>query len=251
MEEAKRFMDETRELLRLTKEGDEEAREKLVLDNIGLIWSVVKRFTNRGYDPDDLFQVGSIGLLKAVDKFDLAYDVRFSTYAVPMITGEIKRFLRDDGMMKVSRSLKENAYKIKLAREEFSVKYQREATIDEIAKETNLAREEIVVALEANKEVESLYQPTYQGDGSEILLMDRLPKEEDEEETLLNHILLEESLEKLEEVERNLIEYRYFHGKTQQEIAAILHISQVQVSRMEKRVLRRLREQILGHSGKM
>lgn len=244
-------MDETRELLRLTKEGDEEAREKLVLDNMGLIWSVVKRFTNRGYDPEDLFQIGSIGLLKAVDKFDLSYDVRFSTYAVPMITGEIKRFLRDDGMIKVSRSLKENAYKINQVREAFSMQHQREATIDEIAKETNLAREEIVVALEANKEVESLHQPTYQGDGSEILLMDRLTKEDDEEEMVLNHVLLEESLKNLSEEERSLIEYRYFHGKTQQEIAGILQISQVQVSRMEKKVLRRLREQILGHSGKM
>ena len=113
-------MDKTRELLRLTKEGDEEAREKIVVDNMGLIWSVVKRFTNRGYDPEDLFQVGSIGLMKAVDKFDLSYDVKFSTYAVPMITGEIKRFLRDDGMIKVSRSLKENAYKIRQAMEAFS-----------------------------------------------------------------------------------------------------------------------------------
>ena len=125
-------MDETRNLLRLTKDGDVHAREKLILDNMGLIWSVVKRFTNRGYDPEDLFQIGSIGLLKAVDKFDLAYDVKFSTYAVPMITGEIKRFLRDDGMIKVSRSLKENAYKIKQAREQISMKYQREATIEEI-----------------------------------------------------------------------------------------------------------------------
>ncbi len=244
-------MDETRELLRLTKEGDEHARETLVLENMGLIWSVVKRFTNRGYDPEDLFQIGSIGLLKAVDKFDLSYDVKFSTYAVPMITGEIKRFLRDDGMIKVSRSLKENAYKIKQASEEISMRHQREATIDEIAKETSLAREEIVVALEANKEVESLHQPTYQGDGSEILLMDRLPKDENEEEKILNHVLLEESLKQLKEEEQMLIEYRYFHGKTQQEIAGILHISQVQVSRMEKKVLRRLRQQIIGHSGKI
>lgn len=244
-------MDETRELLRLTKEGDEHARETLVLENMGLIWSVVKRFTNRGYDPEDLFQIGSIGLLKAVDKFDLTYDVKFSTYAVPMITGEIKRFLRDDGMIKVSRSLKENAYKIKQAREEFSMKYQREATIEEIAQATCLAREEIVVALEANKEVESLHQPTYQGDGSKILLMDRLPKDENEEERILNHVLLEESLKQLKEEEQMLIEYRYFHGKTQQEIAQILHISQVQVSRMEKKVLRRLRQQIVGHSGKI
>lgn len=244
-------MDKTRELLRLTKEGDEEAREKIVVDNMGLIWSVVKRFTNRGYDPEDLFQIGSIGLMKAVDKFDLSYDVKFSTYAVPMITGEIKRFLRDDGMIKVSRSLKENAYKIRQAMESFSMEHQREATLDELAQKMNLAREEIVVAMEANKDVESLHQPTYQGDGSEILLMDRIPREENEEERVLNHVILEESMKELAPEEKKLIEYRYFQGKTQQEIARILHISQVQVSRLEKKILRRMREQMIGHSGKM
>ena len=244
-------MDKTRELLRLTKEGDEEAREKIVVDNMGLIWSVVKRFTNRGYDPEDLFQIGSIGLMKAVDKFDLSYDVKFSTYAVPMITGEIKRFLRDDGMIKVSRSLKENAYKIRQAMESFSMEHQREATLDELAQKMNLAREEIVVAMEANKDVESLHQPTYQGDGSEILLMDRIPREENEEERVLNHVILEETMKELAPEEKKLIEYRYFQGKTQQEIAGILHISQVQVSRLEKKILRRMREQMIGHSGKM
>lgn len=244
-------MDKTMELLRLTKEGDEEAREKIVVDNMGLIWSVVKRFTNRGYDPEDLFQIGSIGLMKAVDKFDLSYDVKFSTYAVPMITGEIKRFLRDDGMIKVSRSLKENAYKIRQAMESFSMEHQREATLDELAQKMNLAREEIVVAMEANKDVESLHQPTYQGDGSEILLMDRIPREENEEERVLNHVILEESMKELAPEEKKLIEYRYFQGKTQQEIAGILHISQVQVSRLEKKILRRMREQMIGHSGKM
>lgn len=244
-------MDKTRELLRLTKEGDEEAREKIVVDNMGLIWSVVKRFTNRGYDPEDLFQIGSIGLMKAVDKFDLSYDVKFSTYAVPMITGEIKRFLRDDGMIKVSRSLKENAYKIRQAMESFSMEHQREATLDELAQKMNLAREEIVVAMEANKDVESLHQPTYQGDGSDILLMDRIPREENEEERVLNHVILEESMKELAPEEKKLIEYRYFQGKTQQEIAGILHISQVQVSRLEKKILRRMREQMIGHSGKM
>ena len=221
------------------------------MDNMGLIWSVVKRFTNRGYDPEDLFQIGSIGLMKAVDKFDLSYDVKFSTYAVPMITGEIKRFLRDDGMIKVSRSLKENAYKIRQAMESFSMEHQREATLDELAQKMNLAREEIVVAMEANKDVESLHQPTYQGDGSEILLMDRIPREENEEERVLNHVILEESMKELAPEEKKLIEYRYFQGKTQQEIAGILHISQVQVSRLEKKILRRMREQMIGHSGKM
>ena len=148
-------MDKTRELLRLTKEGNEAAREQIILNNVGLIWSVVRRFTNRGYESEDLFQIGSIGLMKAVDKFDLSYDVKFSTYAVPMITGEIRRFLRDDGMIKVSRSLKENVYKIMKAREKFCQQYQREATIEEISEITKITREEIVTFLEASNEVES------------------------------------------------------------------------------------------------
>lgn len=241
-------MDETRELLKLTKEGDQDAREKIVLDNMGLIRSVVKRFTGRGHEPEDLFQIGSIGLLKAVDKFDLSYDVKFSTYAVPMITGEIKRFLRDDGMIKVSRSLKEIAYQVRQAGEAFAMKYNREATIDELSKETKIARDEIVVALEANKDVESIYQASYQSDDSQVLLVDKLPGEENESETVINHVILEELMDALSGDERELITMRYFHGKTQQEIAKKLSISQVQVSRMEKKILLRMRKQILGHS---
>ena len=171
-------MDKTRELLRLTKEGNEAAREQIILNNVGLIWSVVRRFTNRGYESEDLFQIGSIGLMKAVDKFDLSYDVKFSTYAVPMITGEIRRFLRDDGMIKVSRSLKENVYKIMKAREKFCQQYQREATIEEISEITKITREEIVTSLEASNEVESIHQSAYQKDGSEISLLDKLSKGE-------------------------------------------------------------------------
>ena len=241
-------MDETRELLKLTKEGDQGAREKIVLDNMGLIWSVVKRFTGRGHEPEDLFQIGSIGLLKAVDKFDLSYDVKFSTYAVPMITGEIKRFLRDDGMIKVSRSLKEIAYQVRQAGEAFAMKYNREATIDELSRETKIARDEIVVALEANKDVESIYQPSYQSDDSQVLLVDKLPGEENESDTVINHVMLEELMDTLCGEERELITMRYFHGKTQQEIVKKLSISQVQVSRMEKKILLRMRKQILGHS---
>lgn len=239
-------MDKTRELLRLTKEGNEEAREKLVLDNVGLIWSVIRRFTNRGYESEDLFQIGSIGLIKAVDKFDLSYDVKFSTYAVPMITGEIRRFLRDDGMIKVSRSLKENAYKIMKAREKFCQQYQREATIEEISKITKITKEEIVTSLEANSEVESLHQPAYQKDGSEILLVEKLSNEENESEKVINHVMLNEAMKYLEESEKQMIQYRYFEGKTQQEIAKIFGISQVQVSRMEKKILKKMREQING-----
>ena len=217
-------MDKVRELLQLTKEGNEEAREKLILDNVGLIWSVVRRFTNRGYESDDLFQIGSIGLMKAVDKFDLSYDVKFSTYAVPMITGEIRRFIRDDGMIKVSRTLKEN----------------------EISSITQIAREEIVTSMEASSEVESLHQPAYQKDGSEILLMEKLSKEGNETEKVIDHVLLHQAMKHLEERERQIIQYRYFDGKTQQEIAGLFHISQVQVSRMEKKILKKLKRQMVG-----
>lgn len=240
-------MDKTRELLRLTKEGNEAAREQIILNNVGLIWSVVRRFTNRGYESDDLFQIGSIGLMKAVDKFDLSYDVKFSTYAVPMITGEIRRFLRDDGMIKVSRSLKENVYKIMKAREKFCQQHQREATIEEISEITKITREEIVTSLEASNEVESIHQPAYQKDGSEISLLEKLSKEENESEKVIDHVLLNEAMKHLEKEEQQMIYYRYFEGKTQQEIAKIFHISQVQVSRMEKRILKKLRRQMIGN----
>ena len=235
-------MDKTRELLRLTKEGNEAAREQIILNNVGLIWSVVRRFTNRGYESEDLFQIGSIGLMKAVDKFDLSYDVKFSTYAVPMITGEIRRFLRDDGMIKVSRSLKENVYKIMKAREKFCQQYQREATIEEISEITKITREEIVTSLEASNEVESIHQSAYQKDGSEISLLDKLSKGENESEKVVDHVLLKEAMKHLEQKEQQMIE-----GKTQQEIAKIFHISQVQVSRIEKRILKKLRRQMIGN----
>ena len=184
-------MDKTRELLRLTKEGNEAAREQIILNNVGLIWSVVRRFTNRGYESEDLFQIGSIGLMKAVDKFDLSYDVKFSTYAVPMITGEIRRFLRDDGMIKVSRSLKENVYKIMKAREKFCQQYQREATIEEISEITKITREEIVKELldqvdeqikakrsaqliELGEKKRAAYEQSFQGKEVEVLVEEDL-----------------------------------------------------------------------------
>ena len=240
-------MDHTIDLIQKSHEGDEEARAQIVEENTGLVWCIVRRFAGRGTEMEDLFQIGSIGLLKAIDKFDLSYDVKFSTYAVPMISGEIKRFLRDDGMIKVSRTLKENAYKIMKAREMFCQKYQREATIDEISSITQIAREEIVTSLEASSEVESLHQPAYQKDGSEILLMEKISKEENETEKVIDHVLLNEAMKHLEEQERKVIEYRYFEGKTQQEIAGIFHISQVQVSRMEKKILKKLKRQMIGN----
>ena len=237
-------MDKTRELLRLTKEGNEAAREQIILNNVGLIWSVVRRFTNRGYESEDLFQIGSIGLMKAVDKFDLSYDVKFSTYAVPMISGEIRRFLRDDGMIKVSRSLKETAYKAFLARERLQKKYNREPTMEELAAELEVEKEELAMALDASGEVESLHKPIYQKDGNEIQLLDKLEEEEGQEETILNHMLIRQLLEELDREERQLIYLRYFANQTQSEIGKKLGISQVQVSRLEKKILKNMRTKI-------
>jgi len=223
--------------------GDKNARDYLVEQNVGLVWSIVRRFMNRGYEAEDLFQIGSIGLLKAIDKFDVSYEVKFSTYAVPMITGEIKRFMRDDGMIKVSRTIKENAVKIKGIKDALSNAWNREPTIDELAQETGISPEDVLLALDSASEVESLQKVVYQGDGAAISLMDRLVEKRDEHEEALNRILLEELLSSLTSQERELLRLRYFEEKTQTEIAGRLGLSQVQVSRMEKRLLARLRLQ--------
>ena len=234
-------MEETAVLLTQAQAGDRGAREILVEKNLGLVHHIVKRFLGRGYEAEDLFQIGSIGLMKAIDKFDLTYEVKFSTYAVPMIAGEIKRFLRDDGMVKVSRTLKENGMKIKQAADEVSKELGREATISEISELTGISVEDIVVAMEANAEVESIYKSVYQSDGNEIYMVDRLPSGKDDNEKVLNHILLEQLLSELTDEEKRLIALRYFQDKTQVEVAWQLGISQVQVSRLEKRILLRMR----------
>lgn len=237
-------MDRTIALIKKAHEGDEEAKSQLVEENIGLVWCIAKRFFNRGAEAEDLFQIGSIGLLKAIDKFDLSYDVKFSTYAVPMISGEIKRFLRDDGLIKVSRSLKELSYKAFLSQEKLREKLGREPNIEEISDFIGVEKEELVMALEANSEVESLYKTIYQKDGHELWLMDKLEEKEEKEERLLDHMLLNQLLSQLEKGERQLIYLRYFAGRTQAEVGEILGISQVQVSRLEKKILRRLREKL-------
>ena len=237
-------MDETMRLIQMAHEGDKAARDRLVEENVGLIWSIVRRFGNRGHEMEDLFQIGSIGLLKAIDKFDLSYDVRFSTYAVPMITGEIKRFLRDDGLIKVSRSVKELGMKVGAARESLSGSLGREPTIEEIAGELKVSREEVAASLEAGAEVESLYRPFGKNDGQELCLMDRLEEKEDAEETLLNRMVLRELISELGPKEREIIIRRYFYNQTQSVIAADLDISQVQVSRLEKKILRQMREKL-------
>ena len=234
-------MDHTIALIKKSHDGDKEARERLVEENVGLVWCVVKRFYGRGTDAEDLFQIGSIGLLKAIDKFDLSYEVKFSTYAVPMISGEIKRFLRDDGMIKVSRSLKELSYKIFQAREALTASLGREPTLEELAVTMDVDKEEIVQAMEAGGEVESLYKPIHQKEGNEIRLVDKLEEKERKEEKILDHMLLAQLLETLDKEERQLIYLRYFADDTQSQVGKKLGISQVQVSRMEKRIIENLR----------
>jgi len=254
------------ELLAEAHAGNREARNRIVEKNIGLVWNIVKRYTGRGYDQEDIFQIGCIGLIKAIDHFDTSYQVKFSTYAVPMISGEIKRFLRDDGMIKVSRTIKENGFKVKRAAEDLSQKLGRNATIDEIAAATELTTEEIVLAMEAGSEVDSIYRTIYQSEGRDISMVDQIVRTngsaigyagtnsaesarmmnstslDAEKEEVLNHMLLHQLLNELEEKERKLIEYRYFRDMTQMQVAKCLGISQVQVSRLEKKILKQMRQ---------
>lgn len=216
----------------------------MVEENLGLVFTIVKRFAGRGTEMEDLFQIGSIGLLKAIDHFDLSFDVKFSTYAVPMITGEIKRFLRDDGMLKVSRSLKETAHKAAAARESLEKKLGREPTMTELSGEIGISREEIVLAMEAAADVESLHKPVYQGDGTAIFLEDRIEEKDSMDDRVLDRMVLREVLEKLEPEERLVITMRYFKDKTQAQVAQILGRTQVQISRMEKRILKKMRDAI-------
>lgn len=237
-------MERTIALIQKSHEGDEDARAKLVEENIGLIWCVVKRFLGRGVESEDLFQIGSIGLLKAIDKFDFSFGVKFSTYAVPMISGEIQRFLRDDSMLKVSRSLKETAYKAFQIKEKMMEELNREPTLEELAQQMGLAREDLVMALEAGAEVESLYKPILQKDGKETALLEKIEEKTSQEEQTINRILLNQLLEELTGKERQVIYMRYYAEKSQVEIGKMLGISQVQVSRMEKRILSRMREKV-------
>lgn len=237
-------MDRTIALIQKSHDGDEKARAQLVEENAGLVWCIVKRFNNRGVEAEDLFQIGNIGLLKAIDKFDLQYNVKFSTYAVPMISGEIKRFLRDDGMIKVSRSLKELAYKAYLCQEKLLERLGREPSVTEIAEELEVSTEELTMAMEASGDIESLQKSIYQKDGQEILLMDKLPVQERQEERIINHMVLNSLLESLESKERQLIYLRYFANRTQTQVGEELGISQVQVSRMEKKILKQMRDKI-------
>lgn len=238
-------MTENAVLIKRAQEGEKQAREVLIEQNLGLVHHIVKRFMGRGYEAEDLFQIGVIGLIKSIDKFDTSYDVKFSTYAVPLITGEIKRFIRDDGMVKVSRTLKENNIKVKYAKERLESKQNREPTLEEVAREAALSVEEVVLAMEAGVQVESIYKSVYQNDGNEIYMVDQLADEKDNaQEAVLNHMVLNQLLDSLPQKEQKLIWLRYYQDKTQTEVARVLGISQVQVSRMEKKILLNMRQKM-------
>jgi RNA polymerase sporulation-specific sigma factor len=232
--------EELRSLIRRSQSGDQEARDLIVQSNLRLVWSVVQRFLNRGYEPDDLYQIGCIGLLKSVDKFDLSYEVKFSTYAVPMIIGEIQRFIRDDGTVKVSRSLKEMANKIRRAKEELSKMNGKVPTVNELAQHLELSPEDIIMAQEANRNPSSIHETVYENDGDPITLLDQIA---DQNETKwFDQIALKEAIHGLDERERLIVFLRYYKDQTQSEVATRLGISQVQVSRLEKKILQQMKD---------
>lgn len=232
--------DELRRLIQSSQSGDQAARDLIVQSNLRLVWSVVQRFLNRGYEPDDLYQIGCIGLLKSVDKFDLSFEVKFSTYAVPMIIGEIQRFIRDDGTVKVSRSLKEMANKIRRAKEELSKNFGRVPTVNELAEFLELTPEEVILAQEASRTPSSIHETVYENDGDPITLLDQMADNNDTK--WFDKITLKEAIEELDERERLIVYLRYYKDQTQSEVAGRLGISQVQVSRLEKKILEQMKE---------
>lgn len=237
--------DRTLELIIASQKGNNSARDTLVAENTGLVWSVVKRFAGRGYELEDLFQIGAIGLMKCIDKFDINFGVKFSTYAVPMIMGEIKRFLRDDGMIKVSRPLKELAIKARYTQQNLQQSTGKVPSVDEIAKVLEIDVEELAHAMDATSDVESLYAVVHQGDGGPVYLLDKLEMMgEDQSERMIDKIALREIISQLGTRERQVIIMRYFQDKTQSQIAQAIGVSQVQVSRIEKRVLKILRDKL-------
>ena len=230
--------DETMELIKLSQSGDYDARDRIVEGNIKLVLSVIKKFNNRGVDLDDLFQVGAMGLIKAVDNFDFSHNVKFSTYAVPMIIGEIRRYLRDNSIVRISRSIKDNAYKALEFKERYFLENGKDPTIEQMAEELGLDTIDIVIALEAIQEPVSIYTPIYNNGGDEIYLIDQIADNSDSEEKKLQRIMIEEGIAKLNDRLKGIIYSRYYDNKTQMEIAEELGISQAQVSRLEKTALK-------------
>ena len=232
------------ELLPLAKAGDTEAMNRLIEANLPLVTSISKKFINRGYDYEDIYQIGCMGLVKAINNFDDKYNVKFSTYAVPMIIGEIKRFLRDDGIIKVSRNVKSLAKKLHFDKEALTKKLNRDPSIEELAEFSGIDKEEILVALESSASMQYLYEVIHQDDGAPVLLIDKLSQNAAEDKNLTEKIALKEALKTLDVKSRQIIVLRYFKDKTQIQVAKMLGISQVQVSRIEKKVLLEMRKQL-------
>lgn len=237
--------DEMIALLRRTKEGDMAAREELIQGNLRLVLSVIQKFTGRGENPDDLFQVGCVGLIKAIDNFDINQPVRFSTYGVPMIIGEIRRYLRDNSTIRVSRSTRDTAYRVMQVREKLMAENQREPTVEQIAKVLDIPREEVVVAMEAIVEPMSLFDPIYDQGGDAICVIDQVKDNKNTDEKWLEKIALEDSMSHLTERERHILNLRFFEGKTQMEVSAEVGISQAQVSRLEKSAISQIRKHLV------
>ena len=233
--------DETMELLRRTKEGDQKARDELIRGNLRLVLSVIQKFSGRGENADDLFQVGCVGLIKAIDNFDITQPVRFSTYGVPMIVGEIRRYLRDNSTIRVSRSMRDTAYKVMQAREKLMSETQREPTVEQLAKELDIPREDVVFAMDAIVDPVSLFEPIYSDSGDTVCVMDQVKDSKNTDEQWLEHIALKDALDRLGERERHILALRFYEGKTQMEVAAELSISQAQISRIEKNALKSMR----------
>ena len=235
---------ETQALLLRAKAGDAQAREELIAGNLRLVLSVIQRFANRGENADDLFQVGCIGLIKAIDNFNTDLDVKFSTYGVPMIVGEIRRYLRDNSTMRVSRAMRDTAYKVLQAKEAYMAQHQREPSIEEIAKILDIKREDVVMALDAILEPVSLYEPVYSDSGDTICVMDQVKDNKNNDEMWVERIALKEAVGHLTDRERKILSMRFFQGKTQMEVSAEIGISQAQVSRLEKNALRQIRKEM-------
>ena len=236
--------EETMELLRRTKAGDQEARRELIEGNLRLVLSVIQRFSGRGENADDLFQVGCVGLIKAIDNFDITQPVRFSTYGVPMIIGEIRRYLRDNSAIRVSRSMRDTAYKVLQVRDKYVAEHQREPTVEQIARELDIPREEVVFAMDAIVDPVSLYEPVYADGGDPICVMDQVRDTRNTDEAWTDRIALKDAMKRLDERERRILSLRFYEGKTQMEVSAEVGISQAQVSRLEKGAINTIKKNI-------
>jgi len=236
--------EETMALLRRTKEGDQEARRQLIEGNLRLVLSVIQRFSSRGENVDDLFQVGCVGLIKAIDNFDISQPVKFSTYGVPMIIGEIRRYLRDNSAIRVSRSMRDTAYRVLQVRERLISETQREPTVEQIAKELDIPREDVVFAMDAIVDPVSLYEPVYSDGGDALCVMDQVRDTQNTDESWTDRIALKDALKRLDDRERRILSLRFYEGKTQMEVSAEVGISQAQVSRLEKGAINTIRKNI-------